>query len=134
MQVILANRVVADTTRGYRVLETSHPPGYYFPPEDVDQDLLIPVEGTSFCEWKGQASYFTVRVGDKEAAQAAWRYQKPTPRFVLIAGYFSFYAQRFDECRVNDEVVTPQPGAFYGGWITSDIVGPFKGMPGSWGW
>lgn len=134
LTVILGDKIVAETTRGYRVLETSHPPGYYFPPEDVDQSLLVPVTGASFCEWKGQACYFTVRVGSREATRAAWRYDEPTPKFAALAGYLSFYPGRFDVCRVDDETVEPQPGDFYGGWITSHVVGPFKGISGSWGW
>jgi len=129
-----AGEVIAETTRGYRVLETSHPPVYYFPPEDVRSEFIEPVEGSTHCEWKGRAAYFDVRVGDEVAERVAYSYPKPTPGFEPIANYLSFYAGPMDECRVGDEVAKPQPGDFYSGWITPDVVGPFKGGPGSWGW
>jgi uncharacterized protein (DUF427 family) len=132
--VLFAGQVVAETARGARVLETSHPPNYYFPPDDVRLDLLVPSGHRSFCEWKGRASYFDVVVGDRRARDAAWTYESPSDAFEPIRGWLAFYADRVDECRVDGEVVTPQPGGFYGGWITSAIVGPFKGIPGSRGW
>ena len=129
-----AGRTIARTTRGYRVLETSHPPVYYFPPEDVDDGVLEPAEGRSFCEWKGLAEYVTVRVGDDVFERVGWTYPDPTPAFEPLAGHIAFYARPFDGCYVGEEKVTPQPGEFYGGWITSNVVGPFKGIPGSAGW
>ena len=134
IRVVFAGETIVDTTAAWRVLETSLPPGYYMPPSDVRPGTLIPAEGESICEWKGRAEYFTVRVGDREAANAAWAYPAPTPAFAPLAGYVSFYAGRMDRCLVDDEIVTPQPGGFYGGWITADVVGPFKGGPGTRGW
>lgn len=134
IRVVLAGETIVDTTSAWRVLETSHPPNYYFPPEDIRLAVLIPADRGSVCEWKGRAEYFSVRVGDHEYANAAWAYPNPTPRFTPIAGYVAFYAGPMDRCLVDEEVVTPQPGGFYGGWITADIVGPFKGSPGTTGW
>jgi len=129
-----AGEVIAETTRGYRVLETSHPPVYYFPPEDVRSELIEPAQGSTHCEWKGRAVYFDVRVGDRIAERVAYSYPEPTPGFEPITDYLSFYARPMDECRIGDEVVEPQSGNFYSGWITPDVAGPFKGGPGSWGW
>jgi uncharacterized protein (DUF427 family) len=125
---------IADTTRGYRVLETSHPPNYYFPPADVAPGVLEPATGNSFCEWKGRAHYFTVRGGDRVEVDAAWAYATPSSAFEPIRDYVAFYAAPMDECSVDGERVIPQPGGFYGGWITSTVAGPFKGGPGSRGW
>jgi uncharacterized protein (DUF427 family) len=116
------------------VLETSHPPAYYFPREDVRRDLLETAVGHSYCEFKGEASYFAVVVGDRIARKAAWTYEAPLPGYEELTGTISFYASRTDACYVGEERVEPQPGDFYGGWITSDIVGPFKGGPGTMGW
>jgi uncharacterized protein (DUF427 family) len=126
--------VVADTRRGFRVLETSHPPNYYFPPDDVASGALTPAPGTSFCEWKGRADYFDVRGGDRVEGAAAWAYANPSPAFAALRDHVAFYAGRMDACSVDGETVVPQPGGFYGGWITSTVVGPFKGVPGSRGW
>ena len=134
LRVVFADETVADTTQGLRVLETSHPPAYYFPAEDVRMDLLQPSVGTTFCEFKGEASYFALVVGDRIARKAAWTYQSPSPGYEDLAGMLCFYASRVDECFVGDEQVVPQPGEFYGGWITADVVGPFKGGPGTVGW
>ena len=132
--VVLGGATVADTTRGYRVLETSHPPNYYFPRADIAPGALVEAERESFCEWKGRAHYLTVRGGDRVEVDAAWTYEVPNPAFADIAGHVAFYADRMDECTVDGEIVTPQPGGFYGGWITANIVGPFKGGPGTRGW
>lgn len=126
--------VVARTTRALRVLETSHPPGIYFPPEDVRLDLLVLVPGRSVCEWKGVADYYSIEVGGRVSRQAAWCYPRPTAGFAQLAGYLSFYPARVDRCLLGHEVVKAQAGGFYGGWITSDVAGPFKGEPGSRGW
>jgi uncharacterized protein (DUF427 family) len=134
LTVVLGGVTIADTRRGYRVLETSHPPNYYFPLDDVLDGALEPAKGASFCEWKGRAHYFTVRGGDRVAPEGAWGYADPNPAFAPIRGHVAFYAGRMDVCTVDGEVVTPQPGGFYGGWITRDVVGPFKGGPGSRGW
>ena len=134
LRVVFAGIVLADTNRAYRVLETSHPPVYYIPPEDVQMAHLRRVDGISFCEWKGSAIYYDIAVGDQHVNKAAWAYPDPTRRFAAMQDYIAFYAHMMDACYINDEKVTPQPGNFYGGWITQDIVGPFKGIPGSWGW
>lgn len=132
---ILFNKVrIVDTFRAKRVLETSHPPVYYIPKEDIRKGVLIPVSGSSFCEWKGEATYYDVEANEKWAARAAWSYLAPTADFSSISGYVAFYAHLMDACFVDGEQVQPQPGNFYGGWITQNIVGPFKGIPGSWGW
>ena len=125
---------IADTRAAYRVLETSHPPVYYLPPGDIAADVILPVPGTSFCEFKGVASYVTLVAGGRRADRAGWRYQNPTGSFAPIAGFIAFYASMLDEARVGSEQVMPQEGDFYGGWITSRIVGPFKGAPGTLGW
>lgn len=125
---------VADTTAGYRVLETSHPPVYYLPRSDVDMSLLRPAGGTTNCEWKGRAQYFDVVVSDSTRPRAAWSYLDPLPGSEAIGGYIAFYPAAMDRCTVNGMTVAPQPGGFYGGWITPDIVGPFKGGPGTTGW
>ncbi|MEC8424378.1 MAG: DUF427 domain-containing protein [Myxococcota bacterium] len=128
-------RTVAETHRSMRVLETSHPPVYYFPPSDVQQSLLVPdASQGSACEWKGRARYFDIAIDGRHCARAAWSYPAPDDAFRPIQGWIAFYAGRVDECRVDGVVVRPQPGGFYGGWITPDVVGPFKGIPGSWGW
>lgn len=134
IQIIFNDVVIAETDRAKRVLETSHPPSYYLPPEDIRIEYLIPTPRSSFCEWKGQAGYYTIVVGDRQAENAAWYYPNPTPAFASIQNYVSFYASRMQACYVNGELVQAQPGDFYGGWITSEIVGPFKGGAGTWGW
>lgn len=126
--------VIADTQRAVRVLETSHPPVYYIPPEDIRMDLLTPTGRSTFCEFKGGARYWTLRVGQRTAENVAWSYPDPSPGFEVIRGCLAFYAGPMDVCTVDGERVTPQPGGFYGGWITSDVVGPFKGGPGTLGW
>ncbi|MFM7151306.1 MAG: DUF427 domain-containing protein [Gemmataceae bacterium] len=129
-----ADEVLAQTLRGFRVLETSHPPVYYFPLEDIRREFLLPSTRSSFCEWKGEAQYWSVSVHGKILRDVAWFYPRPTPAFLPIKNYVAFYAGPMDGCFVDGEKVTPQPGGFYGGWITSDLVGPFKGGPGSMGW
>jgi uncharacterized protein (DUF427 family) len=131
---------VADSTRALRVLETSGPPVYYVPPEDVRMDLLVPSGGPgTVCEWKGPAEYFDLRTGGRLGPgrlgrRAAWTYPEPNRGYEAIAGWIAFYAGRVDACFLGDEPVRPQPGHFYGGWITSEVVGPFKGEPGTEGW
>ena len=134
IQVVFGGIVIADTRRAKRVLETSHPPVYYLPPEDILRAHFVPAPGQSFCEWKGLASYYTVEVGDQRAESAAWYYPDPTSAFLPLRDYIALYPERMDSCIVDGERVTPQPGGFYGGWITSAIVGPFKGGPGTTGW
>jgi uncharacterized protein (DUF427 family) len=134
LRVVVAGRLVADTTAGWRVLETSQPPAFYLPPADVDRSVLRPATGRSVCEWKGVASYWDVVVGDDIRAAAAWGYPEPTAPFRPIAGHLAFYPQRVDACYVGDELVETNDGDFYGGWITSRVVGPFKGGPGTLHW
>jgi uncharacterized protein (DUF427 family) len=134
LRVTLDGRTIAETRRGIRTIETSHPPTYYFPPEDIAPDTLRPAGGSSFCEWKGSAVYLDVMCGDLVRPRAAWAYPDPTAPFVAIRDHVAFYATAMDACFVDDELVVPQPGDFYGGWITSRFAGPFKGVPGSRGW
>lgn len=134
IEIVFHGQVIVDTRRSVRVLETSHPPVFYIPPEEIAPGVLVPARGGSFCEWKGSAVYRDVCVGDAVAEGAAWSYPDPTPGFRQLAGFVAFYPGRMDECRVDGEVVMPQPGGFYGGWITADVVGPFKGEPGTSGW
>jgi uncharacterized protein (DUF427 family) len=134
LRVVVDGVTVADTTRGHRVLETSHPPAYYIPPDDVREDLLVASPTTSSCEYKGLATYSTLVLGERRITDVAWRYPEPRPGFEAIRGAYAFYASRVDEAWVGDERVTPQAGDFYGGWITPRIVGPFKGEPGTRGW
>jgi uncharacterized protein (DUF427 family) len=134
IQVVFNGVVIADTRRAKRVLETSHPPVYYIPPEDIQQDYLIHTPRSTYCEWKGQGAYYTIEVGDRRAENAAWFYPNPTAAFASLKDYVAFYPSKMDACYVDGEQVTAQPGDFYGGWITSDIVGPFKGSAGTWGW
>lgn len=132
--VVRCNGVtIAETRRAHRVLETSQPPAYYFAPADVRLDLLEPSTRHTFCEWKGQASYYDVVVDDLRVDAAIWTYPSPAPAFEPIRGHLAFYAQHL-ECYVDDEPVTANEGTFYGGWITRDIVGPFKGGAGSAHW
>lgn len=133
LRVELAGTVIADTAQAHRVLETSQPPAYYLDPADVRTDLLVPSTQHTFCEWKGQASYFDVVVADHVAAQGAWTYPDPTSDFEAIRGHVAFYAQRLD-CFVDGERVVGNEGSFYGGWITADVVGPFKGGQGTAHW
>jgi uncharacterized protein (DUF427 family) len=134
LRVVLGGVTIADTTAGYRVLETSHPPNYYFPRSDIDSDALEADAGSSWCEWKGEAHYYTVRGGDRIAPHAAWSYANPTAAYGSLTGMVAFYPALTDACFVDDELVRPQPGGFYGGWITRDVVGPFKGTPGTNWW
>ena len=134
LQVFFNGELIADTHRALRVLETSHPPVYYIPPQDIRMAHLVPVEGSSWCEWKGQAAYYNVEIGPKIGKKVAWTYPKPAPSFELIKDHVAFYAWAMDKCLIDGELVRPQPGNFYGGWITDDIVGPFKGEPGTMGW
>lgn len=134
IRIIVGGTVVADSSRAYRVLETSHPPTYYLPPDDVRLDLLSPGRGRSVCEWKGAATYHTLTVGDRRIEDVAWSYASPEAAFRRIADHLAFYAARVDEAWVGDERVVAQAGGFYGGWITSWVTGPFKGEPGTGGW
>jgi uncharacterized protein (DUF427 family) len=134
IKVVFNNVVIAETRRAKRVLETSSPPVYYIPTEDIEMEYLKRTQKNTICEWKGIASYYTVIVGDKEAKNAAWFYPNPQSGYTPIKNHVAFYPQKMDACYVDGELVRPQPGDFYGGWITGDIVGPFKGEPGTEGW
>jgi uncharacterized protein (DUF427 family) len=134
LRVIFNGVTIADTTRAYRVLETSHPPTYYIPRDDIRTEYLQAESRRTVCEFKGVASYWTVKVGDKRASHCGWSYENPTSTYAAIKDYISFYAEPMEACYVGEEQVKPQEGNFYGGWITSKIVGPFKGAPGTWGW
>jgi uncharacterized protein (DUF427 family) len=134
LRVVVDGVTIADTTRGWRVLETAGAPVYYIPPADVRLDLLEESPHSSFCEWKGLATYHAYRSGDRVIHDVAWSYARPNPGYEAIAGCLAFYAGRVDEAWVGEERATPQPGRFYGGWITSRVVGPFKGDPGTEGW
>ena len=132
--VVLGGIEICETTTSWRVLETSHPPTYYLPRSAFRADALVPTSGQSFCEWKGQASYLDVVGGTKVAPRAAWYYPQPEPAYAALRGHVAVYAGAMDRCLVDGEVVVPQPGGFYGGWITSAVSGPFKGVLGSTGW
>ena len=132
--VVLGGVEVCRTSRAWRVLETSHPPGWYLPREDWLPGSLEPAEGSSYCEFKGVASYLDVVGGGVRAARAAWTYPTPTPAYAVLADAVAVYPAAMDACVVDGERVRPQEGGFYGGWITDDVVGPFKGAPGTLGW
>lgn len=131
--VKVQNDIIVDSHRPVRILETASPPTYYIPPEDVDREYLVAAPGSSLCEWKGEAHYFSLDSPRAKIPNIGWFYPKPNPDFAKIAGYFSFYPARI-ECYVDDERVQPQPGGFYGGWVTDAIVGPVKGLRGTSHW
>ena len=133
IRIELGGVPIVDTTDAVRVLETSHPPVYYFPASAV----LAPMHeagGLSMCEFKGMAHYLAITAGDRIAVRSAWTYPEPWPGYEVLAGMLAVYPSKMDRCRVDDEVIVPQEGDFYGGWITSRVVGPFKGAPGTLGW
>jgi uncharacterized protein (DUF427 family) len=134
LRVMFNGEAIADTTDAFRVLETSHPPVYYIAPAHVALQFLSKAPGRSWCEFKGHAAYWSLELGGRRADNVAWSYPSPTPGFAEIAGHLAFYASKVDECWVGDELVQPQQGDFYGGWITTRIVGPFKGGNGTRGW
>ncbi len=131
VRVLHGDVVVADTTSAVRILETSQPPAFYIPRSDVNMAMLTPSLGRSFCEWKGEATYFDL--AGSRIEQVAWTYEAPNEDFTSITQYLAFYAQKL-ACSVDGEPVDPNEGSFYGGWITSKVVGPFKGSPGSAWW
>jgi uncharacterized protein (DUF427 family) len=134
VRIQLGGVLVADTTEAFRVLETFHPPSWYLPPDAFLPGVLRPAAGGSFCEWKGRARYWSLAAGGELAERAGWSYPDPTPAFADIADHVAIYAGMMDACFVDEERVQPQPGGFYGGWITAELVGPFKGGPGTLGW
>lgn len=134
LHVMFGNEIIADTTKGFRLLETSHPPVYYFPPSDVAMVHLCQETGQSYCEFKGVARYWTLDVNGKASQTAAWSYPEPSGDYVGLKNHLAFYASRVDACFVGEERVAAQNSDFYGGWITSRVVGPFKGPPGTRFW
>lgn len=134
VRIVLGGRQIAYSATAWRALETSHPPGIYLPRTAFQPDTLAPNPKQTSCEWKGVASYWNLHGGDRSVEAGAWSYETPTPPFAAIAGYISVYPGLVDACSLGDEQVAAQDGNFYGGWITKEIVGPFKGSPGSWGW
>ena len=135
VRVVFGGEIIAKSERAVRICETASPPGYYIPPADLLPGVLLPSARTSFCEWKGEARYWTIQVSGRAAAKdAAWSYPEPYPEFAAIKDYLAFSPRRMDACYVGDERVEPQPGFYYGGWVTRDLVGPFKGVPGSDAW
>ncbi|HEX8026688.1 MAG TPA: DUF427 domain-containing protein [Candidatus Limnocylindrales bacterium] len=132
--VVVEGVAIADSTRALRVLETAGPPVYYLPPEDVRTDLLRPSPHSTFCEWKGSAAYHSLQVATRTIHNVAWSYPEPLPGYEAIRDHLAFYAGLVDEAWVGDGRALPQPGRYYGGWVTSKIVGPFKGEPGTAGW
>lgn len=132
--IVLGGERIVATDRAVRVLETSHPPVYYLPIADFVPGALTPAEGSSFCEFKGRARYLDVHGGGLTRSGAAWNYPEPSRGFEILVDAVAVYAQQMDRCTIGDETVVPQPGRFYGGWITPDVVGPFKGGSGSSGW
>ena len=134
IRIVHRGIVLADSRACVRTLETSHPPSYYVPPTDIATEYLRPSARRSLCEWKGAASYFDVVLPGDTIRDVAWSYPNPTPPFAALAGHLAFYAAPFDTVLVDGEPVVPQPGGFYGGWITSSVAGPFKGIPGSTFW
>lgn len=134
IRVIHGGEVIADAPSAIRILETSQPPAYYVNPKFVNEALLLPSERTSYCEWKGVATYASVLSETGTVDDAAWQYLNPTAGFSSISGFWAFYAQRLDECYVDDERVAANPGMFYGGWLTANVTGPVKGAPGTRHW
>ncbi len=134
VKVVFGGVTLAYTTRAKRVLETSHPPVYYIPPDDIRMEHLTLAGGTSFCEWKGVARYYDIETEERRERRAAWLYPEPVPAYAELEDCVAFYPSLMDACWVDGEKVRAQEGDFYGGWVTSEIVGPFKGGPGTWGW
>lgn len=134
IRIVLGGETIADTVAAFRVLETTHPPSYYLPPDAFIPGALVARPRTSFCEWKGHARYWTVRGGGKTVEDAGWSYPDPTADFVAMRDHVAVYAGRMDSCFVGDERVAPQPGGFYGGWVTANLEGPFKGERGTEFW
>ena len=134
LRVEFNGEALAETVRAYRVLETSHPPTYYIPQADVKMELLRPNAKRSFCEYKGEARYWDIRTGPRTSIAAAWSYPSPGQAYFVLRDHLAFYPHRVDGCFVDGERVQAQESDFYGGWITTNIVGPFKGRPGTVGW
>lgn len=134
IQIIFNGETIADTFRAKRALETSHPPNYYIPIEDIKMEYLTKSVHKTYCEWRGSASYYNLTVGSQTVPNVAWYYEEIFREYEQLKNHLGFYPRSMDACYVDGEKVTPQAGDFYAGWITSDIVGPFKGEPGTRGW
>ena len=135
LRIVHAGVMLAETSNALRILETSHPPVYYIAPADIAMEhLQVSAKRSSFCEWKGYATYWNIAIGDAAVRDAAWSYPQPVQAYAALRDHLAFYASRVDECWVDGERVAPQPGDFYGGWITSHVRGPFKGAAGTMGW
>lgn len=134
IRVVLGGAVIFEGDDSWQVLETSHPPTYYLPRERFVPGALVPVAGTTLCEWKGSARYLDVVGGGRRASRAGWYYPSPAAPYAVLVDHVALYAGAMDHCLVDGERVVPQPGGFYGGWITSSVAGPFKGGRGSTGW
>jgi uncharacterized protein (DUF427 family) len=135
VRIEVAGVVVAESTSALRVLETSHPPTIYIPPADIRTDLLTESSARqTFCEFKGIADYLDLMVGERRISEAAWTYRNPAAGYQALRDHICFYPGRVDSAWLDEERVHAQPGDFYGGWITSDLVGPFKGGAGTRGW
>ncbi len=134
VEVVLGGVTIADAPRVFRVLETSHPPVFYVAPGHIRPGALVPTDRRTYCEFKGVAAYWTVVAGGRVEVDAAWSYPNPAPAYAALRDHVAFYPGRMDACFVDGERVRPQPGDFYGGWITDAVVGPFKGGPGTRGW
>jgi uncharacterized protein (DUF427 family) len=134
VRIILGGVCIASTTAAWRVLETTHPPAYYLPRDAFAEGVLSASSGASFCEWKGRASYVTLSAGGRREIDAGWTYPNPAPAYAVLRDHIAVYAGRMDACFVGADQVVPQPGGFYGGWITAEFVGPFKGGPGTQFW
>lgn len=132
--VYFADRILAESVNAYRVIETASPPVYYLPANDVRMEYLEPSNHSSLCEWKGLARYWSVRVDPQLAHDVAWSYAKPDAGFEAIRDCIAFYAGKMDACYVGEHRVRPQPGDYYGGWVTANVLGPFKGEPGTEAW
>jgi uncharacterized protein (DUF427 family) len=134
VEIRFGGEIIASTTEAWCVLETSHPPTYYLPPSAFVTGCLRPTTGSSFCEWKGPARYYDVVAGQRVAPGAAWSYPEPSAGAEMVRDHVAVYPALMDSCTIDGALVVPQPGGFYGGWITPRVVGPFKGSPGTLGW
>ena len=134
VEIVLGGVTIASTRRSLRVLETSHPPTFYVPVADFADGVLTPVGGSTSCEWKGSASYLDLVTPGRTARRAGWTYPTPTPAFEPLVDHVAVFPALVDRCVVDGEVVRPQAGGFYGGWVTDAVAGPFKGEPGTHGW
>lgn len=134
VRIDFGGQTICTSNNAWRVMETFHPPTYYIPVSDFTEGVLRPAQGSSMCEWKGQANYFDIVAGNQIAPRAGWTYRRPTQRFATIKDHVAVYAEPMDACFVDGEKVAPQPGNFYGGWVNSWITGPIKGAPGTTHW